>query len=312
MADKTYVWCTYREWSFKILEGLQDLDGWKAGLIVTTPDCRHDFSRLEKRGIPVLRADPKTDLQKNGAAYAQITSLKPETIFHNGWSWLVPVALLNQCPNVVLHPGKLPKDRGGSPIQNQVRNSETWTYLNLMRMERGLDTGPVYLREKISLDGQADDIWARMTATGLNLSREYLTLLAAGKAQATPQDYDQQPEYHNRVKPEQSIIKPGGPLTAHQIHNIVRAHNETDPNTYVVPARVPLGTHELVVERATLDEKIAVCAEVIELNPPRTYTGDDLARLCSEVNNGRAVFALRDPHGRHVYLTRAWLRAEGK
>ena len=46
---KTYVWCTYREWSFNILEAIQDLDNWKTGLLVTTENCIYDFKKFEKR-----------------------------------------------------------------------------------------------------------------------------------------------------------------------------------------------------------------------------------------------------------------------
>ena len=87
---RTYVWCTYRDWSFRILEGLLDLEGWRAGSIVTTEACRYDFAPFEARGIPVLRVDPRRDLDDGGRAHQAIVELGPDTIFHYGWSWIVP------------------------------------------------------------------------------------------------------------------------------------------------------------------------------------------------------------------------------
>jgi methionyl-tRNA formyltransferase len=308
MADNTYVWCTYRDWSFRILEGLQDLPGWKTGMIVTTPECRYDFSRLKLRGIPILRVNPKHDLKEGKGAYNAIKELKPATVFHNGWSWIVPKEFHEMCPNVVLHPGKLPKDRGGSPIQNQILNGETWTYNNLMEVGEGLDEGGIYCKKEISLEGEADDVWARMTATGLALSRDYLVMLAAGTACAEPQQGT--PTVYKRVTPERSLITPGGNLTARQIYDIVRAHNETDPNTYIVPARVPVGKHLLIVDRASLDERIAQNAHgTLTLTPEMQFNGDDLATLCASATNGEMNVALQGSDGKLVYLTRFSVRA---
>jgi len=309
MADKTYVWCTYRDWSFKILEGLQDLDGWKTGLIVTTPECKYDFFRLEQRGIPILRVNPKKDLKEGQVAYNTLKELKPATVFHNGWSWIVPKEFHEMCPNVVLHPGKLPKDRGGSPIQNQILNGETWTYNNLMEVGEGLDEGKVYDRTPILLDGEADDVWARMTATGLILCRDYLRNVAAGTARAEPQQGE--PIVYKRVTPERSLITPNRNLTARQIYDIVRAHNETDPNSYIVPARIAVGgKHELVIDRATLDDRVAQRASaIITLTPELILDADGLAALCTNVNKGEFALALNGSDSKPVYLTRVYVRA---
>jgi len=306
MTERSYVWCTYRDWSFHILEGLLDLPGWRAGLVVTTPGCKYDFDRLEKRGVPILRVDPKQDLKEGGAAYRRIVELRPATVFHYGWSWLVPKALLDLCPNVTLHPGKLPKDRGGSPIQNQIRNGETWSYANILRLEEALDAGPVYLRERISLEGDADDVWARMTASGCVATREYLRRIAAGTLEANPQA-DEPPTFYKRVKAEQAEIAPGSELTARQIYDIVRAHSETDPNSYVVRASVRLGGQVLVVDRASLCAPRSGAARVVVLDD--TLDADALHRLAADVANGAAAAALVDRAGERVFLDRFHVRA---
>jgi methionyl-tRNA formyltransferase len=302
---KTFVWCTYRTWSFRILEGLLDLPGWRAGLIVTTPDCRHDFSLCERHGIPILRDDPRATLKDGGEANRRIRALGPATIFHYGWSWLVPDELLALCPNVTLHPGKLPKDRGGSPLQNQIRNGETWSYANVMEMASGLDEGPVYLRRRFSLEGDIEDVWARMTAVGCAVTREYLRRLAAGPFAPTPQA-DETPTLYKRVKPADAELVPAR-QTARQMYDVIRAHAETDPNTYVVPAFFLVNGLRLVATQARLEAPTT---------GPTTVLGAagvalDLHELCAQATNGEANLALADASGRLVYLTRCSVRSTG-
>ena len=85
-----FVWCTYRDWSFRILDGLLDLPEWRCQLIVATRDCRSDLARFEERGIPVMRIDPRQELKKGAYGHKTIADLKPKVVFHYGWSWLVP------------------------------------------------------------------------------------------------------------------------------------------------------------------------------------------------------------------------------
>src|SRR3989344_7856051 len=177
-----YIWTSYRDWSFKILEGIQDLDGWRTSLVITTKGCVYDFSRLQARGIPILRVDdPKKDLKEGRIVYGAIQEMDPSAIFYHGWSWMVPDELLDKYSNLVLHPGKLPQDRGGSPIQNQMRRGEAWTYANLIELRKELDAGPIYFKERISLEGQVDDVWARMTSAAITTAKKYLDAYMQGK-----------------------------------------------------------------------------------------------------------------------------------
>lgn len=297
MESKNYVWCTYRNWSFKALEGLQDIDGWKTGLVVTTKDCVYDFSRLQARGIPILRvSDPKKDLREGGEAYEAILRSNPAVAFYNGWSWIVPRELFSKHPSLVLHPGKLPKDRGGSPIQNQMRRGETWTYANLIGLEKEVDAGPVYFKEKISLEGQADDVWARMTSVAIVTAKKYFKAYDEGNLNPIPQAGE--PTFYKRVAPEQSELTKN--MFAAHAERIVRAHNETDPNSYVTPAFIKMPGGKLVVERAALEPPKNI--ECIQWDPK--ISGISLDRLILDVNNGEKVISFSDVEGGNLYLTR--------
>ncbi len=262
-----------------------------------------------EREIEILRVDPKIDLKPGREAYKKIASAKPEAIFHYGWSWLVPKEILDLCPNVTLHPGKLPKDRGGSPIQNQILNGETWTYANVLKMSEGLDEGPVYLKEKISLLGDScDEIWARMTATGAELSKKFLEKLAEGNFMPIPQA-EETPTFYRRIKSDRSELLLGKDKRE-TLYNKIRALSETDPNTYVHPAFIPLKNKKLVVERA---KKITSSSSLREPTI-RIYSMQDIERLdpikiCSQVNNEQISLLLVDTDGAELALERIYLSA---
>lgn len=296
----SYAWCTYRDWSFQVLDGLLDLPGWRCGLIVTTPGCRTDLSRFERLGIPVLRIDPTKELKAGGAGQIALASLTPRAIFHYGWSWLVPPAVLDLCPNVTLHPGKLPKDRGGSPIQNQIRNGETWSYANIIQLVPGLDEGPVYDRERFSLLGDdVDAVWARMVSAGVVSTRRFLSDLLAGRAVAAPQDATVTPTVYKRVTPAQAELIPES-QTARQMYDIVRAHNETDGNSYVVRAWLRIGDKRVVAERASL--VVPAGAEV--LSPTAPFWLTDTYAAAHAVNEGSRCLTVTGSDGQVLLLTR--------
>ena len=293
-VERTFVWCTYRTWSFRVLEGVLDVPSWHSALVVTTPDCVYDFERLRSRGIQVLRADPKD-------AVDSILACRPAAGFFYGWSWYVPQVLRDAFPCVTLHPGRLPQGRGGSPLQNQMRDGDEWTDANLIRLEKDLDAGPIYDKARISLVGTIDDVWARMTATGTALTRTFLRRLAEGTAVATPQPAGT-PATRRRVQPGAEQLDPAH-QTARQMGDIVRAHSETDPNTYVRPAWLA-GTHaRWVIQRAAL----AVPADVTAVTFDEAQDADACHALCRDVNEGSHVLRIEGADGRALFATRCYV-----
>ena len=298
-----YVWCTYRDWSFKMLEGIYDLEGWRASLIVTTPTCKYNFKRIEKKGIPILRINPEEALKKGGEAYERVKELQPSAIFHNGWSWYVPKEFLDIGINTTLHPGKLPKDRGGSPLQNQIRNGETWTYANIMELSEKLDEGNIYDREEISLDGYIEDVWARMTATGVVMTRKFLKNIAKGDCISYPQS-NEEPTSYKRVRQKQGRIRLEE-HTALEIYNMIRAHAETDPNTYVRNAYFVVGNKKLRITRASLE--LESLKKEIVINNRNEFPMEKIYKICDETNNNKTLLSLKDRFGKKVYLTRFYV-----
>lgn len=93
------------------------------------------------------------------------------------------------CVNV--HASLLPKYRGAAPIQWAVINGETVTGVTTMRMDEGLDTGDMILKEEVALEPEetGGSLFDRLAKTGAELCVKTLTAIEQGTAVYTPQDH---------------------------------------------------------------------------------------------------------------------------
>ena len=92
---------------------------------------------------------------------------------------------------VNLHASLLPAHRGASPIASAILNGDARTGVSFMRMEAGLDCGPVYLEEEFPLAGDEDAGWLEDQLGALGAARAAATLLriASGELVGRPQDH---------------------------------------------------------------------------------------------------------------------------
>ncbi len=91
---------------------------------------------------------------------------------------------------VNLHASLLPRHRGAAPVQAALVAGDQVTGVCTMRMDEGLDTGPVYACRQTSIgpEENAGELGRRLALIGGELMVETLRALAAGTAEATPQD----------------------------------------------------------------------------------------------------------------------------
>jgi methionyl-tRNA formyltransferase len=106
-----------------------------------------------------------------------------------------------------LHASLLPRWRGAAPIQRAIMAGDGETGVDLMRMEAGLDTGPVarQLRTPILADETAGELAARLAALGARLIVDSLPELAAGRLVFHPQSADGATYAHKIDKSEAAI-----------------------------------------------------------------------------------------------------------
>ena len=89
-----------------------------------------------------------------------------------------------------VHASLLPRLRGAAPIQWAIIRGEQLTGVAVMRMEEGLDTGPVAATAETSIadDDTAGTLSARLAQLGAALLAETLPRIAAGRAPLVAQD----------------------------------------------------------------------------------------------------------------------------
>lgn len=175
--------------------------------------------RAEAMGIPVRT--PKNF--KAESDRAEFASLKADAAVVVAYGLLLPAAVLDAprfgCFNV--HASKLPRWRGAAPIQRAIMAGDTVTAVNIMRMDEGLDTGPVCLGRdvQISADTTAGDLHDTLSALGAELMVEALAQLEAGTLKATPQPHDGV-TYAAKIDKRETRIDFGKP--AHEVADHIR------------------------------------------------------------------------------------------
>ena len=142
-------------------------------------------TEAEARGLPVRH--PRT--LRDTEAQAELRAWGAEAAVVVAYGLILPQAVLDApsrgCLNI--HASLLPRWRGAAPIHRAVLAGDAETGVCIMRMEAGLDTGPVLLREALPI-GAGDttgDLHDRLAALGARLVVAALADLA--RLEAVPQ-----------------------------------------------------------------------------------------------------------------------------
>lgn len=144
--------------------------------------------RALELGLPVLQ--PFT--LKDNAARDALAAFAPDVMVVVAYGLLFPRAILELprlgCLNV--HASLLPRWRGAAPVARAIMAGDATTGVCIMRMEAGLDTGPVMLRREVAIGERetAGELEARLADAGGSAIVEALDTLAAGRASLEPQD----------------------------------------------------------------------------------------------------------------------------
>ncbi|HKL64114.1 MAG TPA: methionyl-tRNA formyltransferase [Woeseiaceae bacterium] len=175
-----------------------------------------------EQGLSVLQ--PAT--LKDEAAVAELAALAPDALIVAAYGLILPPPVLALPPAgcINVHASLLPRWRGASPIQAAVLAGDPVTGVSLMRMEAGLDTGPVYARAQTPLGPRetGGELHDRLAALGAALLTEKLPGILAGRLAPEPQD-DADATYAPRIRREDALID--WSRTAGSIDRAVRAYD---------------------------------------------------------------------------------------
>lgn len=138
-----------------------------------------------------------------------IAAWRPDAIVVAAFGQILPSHLLHLPPHGCLnvHASLLPRWRGASPIQHAILAGDEQTGVSLMRMDEGLDTGPVYVSETIPIASRetAASLHDRLAALGADMVRRHLPAILDGERPATPQD-DGRATYAPLIKKEDGLL----------------------------------------------------------------------------------------------------------
>jgi methionyl-tRNA formyltransferase len=122
---------------------------------------------------------------------AAVLALRPDLLVLADYGQIVPAALLSVRHGALnLHPSLLPRHRGATPIPAAILAGDAETGVTLMRMDAGLDTGPIIDQERVVLDGTetTPTLETALEAVAADLVDRNLGPWRRGELQARPQD----------------------------------------------------------------------------------------------------------------------------
>jgi methionyl-tRNA formyltransferase len=129
-----------------------------------------------------------------------VKAINPKFIFFPHWSHTVPNEILEMTTCVCFHETDLPYGRGGSPVQNLIALGHRETVVTALKMTDELDAGPIYLKEKLSLEGLAEEVFVRSAYIVADMIKTIIT------KNPRPTKQVGKPTFFNRRKPSQSKI----------------------------------------------------------------------------------------------------------
>ncbi|WP_122519250.1 methionyl-tRNA formyltransferase [Pannonibacter phragmitetus] len=237
----------------------------------------------EALGIPVF-----TPLSLKGADEQGVfTGHDADVAVVVAYGLLLPKAILDApregCLN--LHASILPRWRGAAPINRAIMAGDTETAVQVMRMEEGLDTGPVCMSETVAIgpDMTAGDLHDRLSALGGDLIVRALAALSRN-ALAQVRQAEEGVTYAKKLSKTETRIDWTRP--AREVHNHIRGLSPF-PGAWCEP--VIAGTAERVkVLRSALAEGQGAPGEVLSVDgAPVIACGEGAVRLVNVQRAGK-------------------------
>src|SRR5205823_10700590 len=103
---------------------------------------------------------PLTEVEtvKSGEGFNRLVSARPDVLAVVAYGEILPTTVL-ELPSIApvnLHFSLLPELRGAAPVQRAILEGLTVTGVTTIRMDEGMDTGPILLRTEEAIDPEDD------------------------------------------------------------------------------------------------------------------------------------------------------------
>lgn len=201
---------------------------------VNTPEFK---SRLEELAPDVVLV----------ISFGQI--IKPELLEMNGVVW------------VNVHASLLPAYRGASPIASAILNRDHATGVSFMRMDAGLDTGPVYRMLEFPLKGneKADELELVLGGLSARHTVEVMRGILSGELKAEPQD-NNRASLTRKIKKEHGVINWSNDASA--IEAMIRAYHPWPGAAFSLNG-AGVGTNIKIVEARVIEDMTGTPGQIL-------------------------------------------------
>lgn len=185
--------------------------------IVTPPPVKVEAL---KYNIPVFQPEKISDLKP------EIKNLRPDIIVVAAYAQIIPKSILDipryGCVNV--HASLLPKYRGASCIQAAIINGDKETGITIMKMDEGLDTGPIIFQKNINIENfdTGGSLFNKLSALGAEILTPALLKFVSGEIKHIPQN-NSKASYAGLLKKNDGKIN--WSKNAEQLEKFIRAMN---------------------------------------------------------------------------------------
>jgi methionyl-tRNA formyltransferase len=239
-------------------------------------------------GINVLKPEGRDNLKD------LIKTLNPEIVITIAYGQIIPEDFLN-LPKygwINVHFSSLPRWRGAAPVQWAILSADKETGVTIFQLDKGMDTGPVYLSESVSIerDETTEMLLTRLSNIGADLAIQSLSKIQTGIKPVA--------QFNSGVTLAPKITKNDGKINWHE---------NTDEifNRYRALAGNP-GIWTLLEELRLKIDSLEISNRVEKISPAEVLISDE--HLLVGANNGVIEIKTLTPAGRSQMSAAEFIR----
>ncbi len=239
-------------------------------------------------GINVLKPEGRDNLKD------LIKTLNPEIVITIAYGQIIPEDFLN-LPKygwINVHFSSLPRWRGAAPVQWAILSADKETGVTIFQLDKGMDTGPVYLSESVSIerDETTEMLLTRLSNIGADLAIQSLSKIQTGIKPVA--------QFNSGVTLAPKITKNDGKINWHE---------NTDEifNRYRALAGNP-GIWTLLGELRLKIDSLEISSRVEKISPAEVLISDE--HLLVGANNGVIEIKTLTPAGRSQMSAAEFIR----
>ena len=239
-------------------------------------------------GINVLKPEGRDNLKD------LIKTLNPEIVITIAYGQIIPEDFLN-LPKygwINVHFSSLPRWRGAAPVQWAILSADKETGVTIFQLDKGMDTGPVYLSESVSIerDETTEILLTRLSNIGADLAIQSLSKIQTGIKPVA--------QFNSGVTLAPKITKNDGKINWHE---------NTDEifNRYRALAGNP-GIWTLLGELRLKIDSLEISNRVEKISPAEVLISDE--HLLVGANNGVIEIKTLTPSGRSQMSAAEFIR----